>query len=44
MLMDSGYDATLTGSIVTLADIQLISGQSSHATETVDVEFVMVTA
>ena len=43
MLMDSGYDATLTGSIVTLADIQLISGQSSHATENVDVEFVMVT-
>ena len=44
MLMDSGYDATLTDTIVTLADVQLISGQSSHATEDIDVEFVMVTA
>ena len=43
MLMDSGYDATLTDTIVTLSDIQLISGQSSHSTEAIDVEFVMVT-
>ena len=44
MLMDAGYDATTVVAIVTLADIQLISGQSSDATTAIDVEFVMVTA
>jgi hypothetical protein len=43
MLMDSGYDATLTSTIVTLSDIERISGQSSHDTELIDIEFVMVT-
>ena len=43
MLMDSGYDATLTTAIVSLSDIELISGQSSHDTEAIDVEFLMVT-
>ena len=37
--------ATLTtDTIVTLRDIEEISGQSSSATEAIDVEFVMVTA
>ena len=44
MLMDAGYDATTVVAAVTLADIQLISGQSSDATTAIDVEFVMVTA
>ena len=42
--MDAGYDATTVVAAVTLADIQLISGQSSDATTAIDVEFVMVTA
>lgn len=44
LLMDAGYDATLTTTIVTLSDISKISGQSSSTTEAIDVEFVMVTA
>ena len=44
LFMDAGYDGTLTSTIVTLADIQKISGQSSSTTEAIDVEFVMVTA
>ena len=44
MLMDAGYDATLTTAIVTLADIEKISGQSSSETDAIDVEFIMVTA
>jgi len=44
LLMDAGYDGTLTSTIVTLRDIEGISGQSSSATEAIDVEFVMVTA
>ena len=43
LLMDAGYDGTLTATIVTLRDIEAISGQSSSATEAIDVEFVMVT-
>lgn len=43
LFMDAGYDGTLTSTIVTLADIQKISGQSSSTTEAIDVEFVMVT-
>ena len=43
LLMDAGYDATLTTTIVTLSDISKISGQSSSTTEAIDVEFVMVT-
>ena len=44
MLMDAGYDATLTAAIVVLKDIELISGQSSSETDAIDVEFIMVTA
>ena len=44
LLMDAGYDGTLTATIVTLRDIEGISGQSSSTTEAIDVEFVMVTA
>jgi len=44
LLMDAGYDGTLTSTIVTLRDIEGISGQSSSTTEAIDVEFVMVTA
>ena len=43
LLMDAGYDATLTTNIVNLSDISKISGQSSSTTEAIDVEFVMVT-
>jgi hypothetical protein len=43
MLMDAGYDATTVVATVTLADIELISGQSSSVTEAIDVEFIMVT-
>ena len=44
LLMDAVYDGTLTSTIVTLRDIEGISGQSSSTTEAIDVEFVMVTA
>ena len=44
LLMDAGIDATTVSSAVTFADIQAIAGQSSSATEAIDVEFVMVTA
>ena len=44
LLMDAGYDGTLTATIVTLRDIEAISGQSSSETDAIDVEFIMVTA
>jgi len=44
LLMDAGLDATTTAVAVTFADIETIVGQSSHATEAIDVEFLMVTA
>tara|TARA_R110000744_G_scaffold118040_1_gene220530 strand:+ start:2959 stop:3429 length:471 start_codon:yes stop_codon:yes gene_type:complete len=45
LLMDNGVDVPsgATGA-ATFVDIQLISGQSSSATDAIDVEFVMVTA
>ena len=43
LFMDASIDSTTTSVPVTFADITVISGQSSHETEDVDVEFVMVT-
>lgn len=45
LFMDAGTDVPATAStVISLRDIQAIAGQSSHATEAIDVEFVMVTA
>ena len=45
LLMDAGTDSPATAtSVVGLQDIQAIAGQSSSITESIDVEFVMVTA
>lgn len=45
LLMDAGTDSPATAtSVVALQDIQAIAGQSSSTTESIDVEFVMVTA
>lgn len=44
LLMDAGLDATTAASAVTFADIETIVGQSSHTTEAIDVEFLMVTS
>ena len=45
LLMDAGVDYTTTsGAAITFKDIIAIAGQSSHATESLDVEFVMVTS
>jgi len=45
LLMDSGIDSTeVDASIVSLAAIQGIDGQSSSTTESIDIEFIMVTA
>ena len=44
LFMDASIDSTTTSVAVTFADITAISGQSSHQTEDVDIEFVMVTA
>ena len=45
LLMDNGVDVpTGAGGPVAFVDIQLISGQSSSASDAIDVEFVMVTA
>tara|TARA_R110000822_G_scaffold84171_1_gene197712 strand:- start:208 stop:675 length:468 start_codon:yes stop_codon:yes gene_type:complete len=43
LFMDGSFDSTTTSVAVTFADITAISGQSSHQTEDVDIEFVMVT-
>lgn len=43
VLMSPDLDATTATGAVTFADIQRISGQSSHATDAVDVEFIIVT-
>jgi hypothetical protein len=44
LFMDAGTDVTTSAStVISLRDIQAIAGQSSHATEAIDVEFVMVT-
>ena len=45
VLMNAGTDSPATGTtIASLADIQAIAGQSSSVTESIDVEFIMVTA
>tara|TARA_R110002153_G_C13077023_1_gene473937 strand:+ start:57 stop:524 length:468 start_codon:yes stop_codon:yes gene_type:complete len=44
LFMDASIDSTTTSVAVTFADITAIAGQSSHQTEDVDIEFVMVTA
>lgn len=45
LLMDTGTDSPATSTTaVVLEDIQAIAGQSSSITESIDVEFVMVTA
>jgi len=45
LLMDAGVDYTTTvGGGIAFKDIIAIAGQSSHATESLDVEFVMVTS
>tara|TARA_A100001201_G_scaffold84876_1_gene75139 strand:+ start:74 stop:541 length:468 start_codon:yes stop_codon:yes gene_type:complete len=43
VLMTPDLDATTATGAVTFADIQRISGQSSHASDAVDVEFIIVT-
>tara|TARA_R100001530_G_scaffold56563_1_gene41304 strand:+ start:3212 stop:3679 length:468 start_codon:yes stop_codon:yes gene_type:complete len=42
-LMNANVDATTAVGVVHFAEIQAIAGQSSHATEGVDIEFIMVT-
>ena len=44
LLMDAGIDSPVGTGAITFADIQAIAGQSSHATESLDIEFVMVTS
>ena len=44
VLMSPDLDATTATGAVTFADIQAVAGQSSHATDAVDVEFIVVTA
>ena len=44
LFMDAGIDSPVGTGAITLADIQAIAGQSSHATEAIDIEFLMVTA
>tara|TARA_R100000278_G_scaffold107699_1_gene84490 strand:+ start:325 stop:792 length:468 start_codon:yes stop_codon:yes gene_type:complete len=44
VLMTPDLDATTATGAVTFADIQAVAGQSSHATDAVDVEFIVVTA
>ena len=43
LFMDASLDAYTVDAAVTFADITAISGQSSSATDAIDVEFVMVT-
>tara|TARA_R110002153_G_scaffold86490_2_gene214798 strand:+ start:31 stop:495 length:465 start_codon:yes stop_codon:yes gene_type:complete len=44
LFMDAGIDSPVGTGALTLADIEAIAGQSSHLTEAIDVEFIMVTA
>ena len=44
LFMDAGIDSPVGTGAITLADIEAIAGQSSSATEAIDVEFIMVTA
>ena len=43
LFMDAGIDSPVDTGTVTFADIQAIAGQSSSATEAIDIEFIMVT-
>ena len=43
LFMDAGVDSPVGTASVTFADIQAIAGQSSSATEAIDIEFIMVT-
>lgn len=43
LFMDAGIDSPALATTVTFADIEAIAGQSSHATEAIHVEFIMVT-
>ena len=43
LFMDAGIDSPVGTADVTFADIQAIAGQSSSATEAIDIEFIMVT-
>ena len=43
LFMDAGIDSPALATTVTFADIEAIAGQSSHETEAIDVEFIMVT-
>ena len=43
LLFDHNVDARTSIGAVTLAQIQKISGYSSHASDSVDIEFIMVT-
>ena len=42
--MDASIDSTTTDVAITFADITAISGQSSSASDAIDIEFIMVTA
>ena len=44
LFMDASIDATTADVAITFADITAISGQSSSATDAIDIEFIMVTA
>jgi hypothetical protein len=44
LLMDAGIDSPTGVGAITFADIQAIAGQSSHASDSLDVEFIMVTS
>tara|TARA_R110000824_G_scaffold384333_1_gene578262 strand:- start:73 stop:540 length:468 start_codon:yes stop_codon:yes gene_type:complete len=44
LFMDAGIDSPTGTGAITLADIEAIAGQSSSATEAIDVEFIMVTS
>ena len=44
LFMDAGIDSPTGTGAITFADIQAIAGQSSHASESLDVEFIMVTS
>jgi len=43
LFMDAGIDSPTGAGAITLADIEAIAGQSSSATEAIDVEFIIVT-
>jgi len=44
LFMDAGIDSPTGAGTVTFADIEAIAGQSSSASDAIDVEFIMVTS